>query len=184
MPVIRTENIAFATGAATNADPFQGLGQMSGFTSQASTAALVDDLIEAVFELVVAKRPPNAAFVPVRLAKKIRKLKASTGGSYLFEPDEPLAIAYGPDDDDTVPIIPLDGLPNTAGSVAYIGDFSKLVVLQRLMPNGKLLMAAESPYGGTFVTDSITIRLTERMDMAVIPGYEPSFIKLTGIDAS
>jgi len=182
--VVRTENIAFATGAATTADPFQGLGQMTGFTAQASTAALIDDLMEAVYELVAAKRPPNAAFVPIRTAKKIRKLKASTGGSYLFAPNQPLAITYGPDPDDSVPIIPLDGLPNTAGSVAYVGDFAKLVVLQRLMPNARLLMAAESSYGSTFGTDQVTVRLTERLDQAVIPGHEPSFIKLTGLDAS
>ncbi len=64
------------------------------------------------------------------------------------------------------------------------GSGRKLVVLWRIMPNGRLLMAAESAYGSTFNTDRITIRLTERLDMAVIPGYEPSFIKLTGVDAS
>ncbi len=181
--LVRAENVAFATGAASTADPFHGLSGLS-LTTQASTAALIDDLIEASYVLLAAKRRPNAAFVPVNLAKKIRKLKASTGGSYLFDPNQPLAIVIGPDPDDVVPIVPLDGLPNTVGSVAYVGDFTKIVALWRYMPNGLLAMVAASDLGSTFNTDRTTLRASERLDMHVIPGFEASFRQLTGVDAS
>ncbi|MDQ2934078.1 MAG: phage major capsid protein [Chloroflexota bacterium] len=175
--IIRTENLAFATGAASTADPFHGLSSMSGFSTQAATANLIDDLLDAIGTLRAAKRPPNVSFAPTNHVKKLRKLKGSTGGAYLIEPDAPLVV-------DGVPIVPLDGLANSAGSVAYVGDFRKIVVLFRYLPNGMLLMLAKSDYGSNFAVDKTSVRAIERLDQNVIPGSEPSFVKITGVDAS
>jgi HK97 family phage major capsid protein len=115
-------------------------------------------------------------FVSPRFAKLMRKAKGTGGGSYLFPPGLPMFI-------DTIPIVELDGLP-TAGPHAIVGDFSQIIMIQRLLPNGLLAKVDRAYLGlGQFNVDKEAFRVVERFDIGLVPGAGSSIRVITGITA-
>jgi Phage capsid family len=178
----RRSNDQFINATATApVDPRTGVVSFTGITVQPSTSVpYIDDAITAVENLRVLKRPPSVIFIPWALAKYWRLAKNSTGG-YLFDPAQPMSI-------DGVPVVGHDGIAAGTSTFFLVGDFSWVTALWRLMPNGRLVSVAvsgEAVIGGAsdFADDSTTFRLIERWDQNLSPGYGPSIVKVTGVNA-
>ena len=173
----RRSNDSFIGSVGSAADPRHGVTSYAGITSQAAgTTPYIDDAFTAVFNLRVLRRTPNVVFIPPSLAKIWRQAKGSTGGSYLFDPSQPMSI-------DGVPVVSIDGIAAGAATFFLVGDFSWVQAQWRLMANGRLAMVAKSSLGANFSTDQTTFRIAERWDANLTPGYGPSIVKVTGINA-
>jgi len=175
--IARAEAVAFIRGAGSTTDPIAGLASNATITAQAAgTTPYIDDATAAVTSLRALGRYPNAILIGPSLARVWRSAKATTGGSYLFDPAAPMSI-------DGVPVYEHYGIPAGASTYAFVGDFSRVVMLHRLLPGGLLYRVDWSDLGASFATDSRTFRVFTRWDAAVTPGYGPSIVKITGINA-
>lgn len=175
--IARKEAQEFIVGAGTAVDPIAGLSLNATITATAATAApYIDDAIAAVENLRTLGRYPNAVWISASLAKIWRQAKASTGGSYLFDPAQPMSI-------DGVPVDTHFGVPSGAATYFFVGDMAKIVQLHRILPGNVLYRVDWTPDGSNFNTDQTTFRGITRWDYNVTPGYGPSIIKVTGVNA-
>jgi Phage capsid family len=93
----------------------------------------------------------------------------------LFDPQQPLSI-------DGVPVVGHDGISAGGSTSFFVGDWSRVKALWRLMPNGRLVSVAYSA-DVNFNTDQTTFRLIERWDQNLTPGYGPSIVQVTAVNA-
>jgi hypothetical protein len=188
------ENVEFAAGAATNADPWRGLANIAGLSTFAAGASLgqMDDVLKAIAKLRAARRNPNAAFVSTGLAHVMRTAKTTTN-AYLMPFEDPpegwadwltiepgLIVGWVR----SVPIIELDSLPNGAGVTSlYVGDFRNIIMTQRVYAGGMLARLAESAHMD-FASDKFRYRLAESWDVTLIPNQGSAIYAVTGITAA
>jgi Phage capsid family len=186
------ENVEFAAGAATNADPWRGLANIAGLsTFAAGTPPYIDDALKAIAKLRTALRQPNAVFVSTGLAHIMRTAKETTN-AYILPIEEP------PDGwQDLIPIDPglivcwlrgipvveLDGLPNGASVTSlYVGDWRNIVMTQRVLDGGILARLAESAHMD-FASDKFRYRLAENWDTTLIPNQGSAIYSVTAINS-
>jgi hypothetical protein len=190
------ENIEFAVGAATNADPWRGLANIAGLSTFAAGASpYIDDALKAIGKLRTAKRSPNAVFVSTGLAHVMRIAKEATTNAYILPLEDPPPLEMWPAGLRAidpglivgwlrgVPIVELDGLPN-GGAVTsmYVGDFRNLVMTQRVLDGGILARLAESAHMD-FLSDKFRYRLAENWDLTLIPNQGGAIFSVTAINS-
>jgi Phage capsid family len=171
----RRANVSFINSVASTTDPRTGVVSFAGITTTAAgSQPYVADAINAVENLRSLKRYPNVIFAPWSLVKLWRLAQDTTGG-FLFDPAEPLSI-------DGVVVVGHDGISAGGSTFFLVGDFERVKALFRLMPNGRLISVAYSA-DQNFNSDQTTFRLIERWDQNLTPGYGPSIVQVTGVNA-
>lgn len=187
------ENVEFVLGAATAADPWRGILNVAGISTFAAGASpYIADILKAIAKGRTARRSPNVAFVSTGLAHVIEVARAATGGP-LLDPAPPLAMwPAGMLAMDPrlivgwlrgVPIVELDSLANgAAATAALVGDFSQVVVTQRVQPNGMLARLDESAHMD-FASDKYRYRLAEGFDITMTPNQQTSVYSITAVNA-
>lgn len=186
------ENVEFVSGAASTADPWRGLLNVAGISTFAS-ASPIADILKAIGKGRTARRPPNCAFVSTGAAHIIASTNRAAGGGPLLDPPPPVEtwsaglLAMDPrlivGWVRGVPIVELDSLPNGAAAASIlVGDFSQVVVTQRVQPNGLLARLDESAHMD-FASDKFRYRLAEAWDVSVVPNQQTSIYSITAVNA-
>jgi hypothetical protein len=187
------ERVEFVSGAASAADPWRGILNVAGISTFAAGAApYISDLRKAIAKGRTARRPPNVAFVSTGLALVIGNAVSAAGGPSLDPPppletwpvgmlsmDPRLIVGWI----GAVPIVILDSLANgAAATAALVGDFSQVIVTQRVQLNGLLADIAESAHMD-FASDKFRYRLKEQFDVTVTPNQQTSIYSITAVNA-
>ena len=177
--LIRDENATFAHGANTTSEPITGLVNLSGINSTAvagsGTWPYLDDVVDAVASLQIAKWQPTVIWASPHWYQLARKAKDNSG-RYLFSPSDPILSVAG------LPVIELNGLPS-GNTHVVIADATKILVVRRYCTDGHLIEVRHSSLGATFATFRRTFKIEQYWSMNVIPGYGPAITKLTGMTA-
>jgi hypothetical protein len=187
------ENVELVSGAASTADPWRGILNVAGISTFAAGASpYIADILKAIAKGRTARRPPNVAFVSTGLAHIIQSARAAGGGP-LLDPAPPVQMwpagMLGMDPRlivgwlRNVPIVELDSLANgAAATAALVGDFSQVVVTQRVQPNGMLARLDESAHMD-FASDKYRYRLAESFDVTMTPNQQTSIYSITAVNA-
>lgn len=175
--LLRTGNTAFIQGGGTTSDPITGLAGMTFLSQTATSANLVDDFVTAAQTLRAGRRSPNAIFVSTSTYKLLRLAK-STAGELVFDPARPITIAE-------LPVVQVDGIPNSTSTYAFVGDFTTIVQMNRLLPPDGLLYRVDWSFqnASDFNTDKRTYRVISRWDIGPLPAAATAIVKVTGIVA-
>jgi hypothetical protein len=178
--MLNAENLAFAQGAGTVADPIVGLDTIAGVTTFAASGILLDDLWTGIHKLRALHRFPTVAWVSPGGGKLLRNTKGVGGGAPLLDPQRPIVLDDG--NGDPVPVLVHDGLADGAAVRAYVVDASVLISTWQLQAQNWIIRAKGDAHA-KFATDQVVLQLFERWSLQVVPNQAAGIVRITALNA-
>jgi hypothetical protein len=178
--ILNAENLAFAQGAGTVADPVVGLDTIAGVTTFAASGILHDDLWTAIHKLRALHRFPTVAWVSPGGGKLLRNTKGVGGGAPLFDPQRPIVLDDG--QGNPVPVLVHDGLADGAAVRAYVADGSVLVSTWKLYAQNYIARTGQDLHP-KFATDQYMLSLHEGWDLQLVPNNAAGIVRITAVNA-